>query len=149
MRRWLPVLCLLLAGCGSGSSPSAKTAPPKVFTVSGDVLVDLNLSAALARKGKPYVGQPCTAADDFNDISEGTQVVVADETGRTLALGELEAGRLDTTSGTTLLTADCGFGFSVPNVPDGHHFYKISVGRRGGQQYSRDQLDGSVHLTLK
>ena len=38
-------------------------------------------------------GEPCWGSSGYDDVSQGTQVVVSDESGKTLAATELGPGR--------------------------------------------------------
>jgi hypothetical protein len=110
------------------------------------VIVEPDVHALL--KKHVAVQDPCEAADGFDDIHAGTQVVIADETGATVALGDLNGGNLQGTEGDPVFTLDCGFDFIVPDIPVGHPFYKVSIGRRGTQEYTAAQLREPIELTL-
>ena len=110
---------------------------PDRHTVSGDIQVGTS-----AYDRQP--GDDCVASTGYDDIEAGAQVVVQDETGRTLASSGLESGQFD---GFT-----CVFDFTLKDVGKAA-FYRVSVGSesRGGLQYSYDDMvdtDWVVHLTL-
>jgi hypothetical protein len=68
----------------------------------------------------------------FADIRDGATVLVKDSAGRTIATGALIGGTA-TAKGTI-------FKFAVPSVPTSD-FYQVTIGSRGGQTYSRADLD--------
>lgn len=85
-------------------------------------------------------GERCTGQDGYDDIAAGAGVVVADDAGRTLALGRLAGGRL---SGSSFY---CVFRFRV-SVPAGLRFYGVTVSHRGTVKVAESDL-GSVALSL-
>ena len=89
-------------------------------------------------------GDSCSGSDGYDDITEGAQVVVSDQSGKTLGTGVLGAGTYDGDA--------CVFGLAVRELPKAS-FYKINVGReaRGQLNYSLHQMKAShwfVDLTL-
>lgn len=113
-------------------------------------------------------GGSCSGEGGYSDIDEGQQVVVKDAEGRTLAKGNLGAGRLvgfpeatsgndeDTDSDPDRSAADdldfsyCQFKFTVEDVPEAD-FYAVSVGRRGELTYSYAEMkkrDWKVSFSL-
>jgi hypothetical protein len=147
------VLAALAAiGCGGsgnssvGASPTASSA----LTVRGSVNVPVSLSGMLGLPEEQYFeGGPCVTDDGYDDLTEGTQVVVADDQGETLALGTLRAAVLRAGPEGGLSEAKCEFGFVVSGVSASEDFYTVSVGRRGGQKYSRGQVAQPLSLTLR
>lgn len=82
----------------------------------------------------------CTGTGGYDDIGEGTTVVVKDDTGKTLTTTSLGAG-----TGTD--TA-CTFSFDFP-VTEGSSDYVVTVSHRGDQHYSFTTLQNDgVSLTL-
>jgi hypothetical protein len=77
----------------------------------------------------------CTSLG-YRDIHAGTQVIVTDERGTTLALGALEDVR------------PCEWRFRIAAVPAGKPFYGVSVGNRGTIQFTEAELRSGVQLTL-
>jgi hypothetical protein len=147
VKAWLGVLILAaVTACGGGSAAKSTDAGSKKMAVIGEITV--KATAASVLKDGADIGTPCDAADGYEDIRAGTQVVVADEAGKTLALGSLDAGLLAGESGADVFTLRCSFPFEVLGVPAGHPFYRVSVGRRGGQQYTAADLQHSLHLEL-
>lgn len=144
------VLLIALAGLtacsgGSGSVTPAQSSPDTSGVV-GDVRVDASTASVLAKH--VAIGDPCTSGEGFEDLHQGTQVVIADESGRTIALGSLDAGTIAGRPGQQVFTLDCSFAFEVPDVPTGHPFYRVSVGRRGSQQFSAEEIQRRLHLVL-
>ncbi|WP_256793258.1 hypothetical protein [Terrabacter sp. Ter38] len=87
-------------------------------------------------------GDSCSGQGGYSDIHDGTQVVVEDETGKTLATSALGPGTFDGTS--------CVFSFSLAEVPKAA-YYRVEGAHRGVLQYSYQDMvsaNWSVHLTL-
>jgi hypothetical protein len=148
MRRLVAVVLLLvLAGCGGGSAAKpGGDAKAKTIAVIGDITVKSS-TASVVKPGAD-IGSPCDADSGYEDIRAGTQVVIADDGGKTLALGTLDDGTLGGQPGDEILELRCSFPFEVLGVPTGHPFYRVSVGRRGGQQYTAADLAQPIHLEL-
>jgi hypothetical protein len=111
----------------STTSPTATT-----FTVSGSMVLHDGFGAD---------GVPCSGDGGYSDIAEGTQVVISDESSKTLAVGVLKAGRRDS-------NGRCKFPFEVLRVPTGQSFYGIEVSHRGRLQYSESQIRQGLQLSL-
>lgn len=75
----------------------------------------------------------CAASGGYSDIAEGTQVIVKDRDGKTLAVGRLEQGERQT-------ALYCTFAFTVEGIKDAS-FYKVEISHRGEQNYSRTDLE--------
>lgn len=87
-------------------------------------------------------GDDCTADDGYDDIEQGAQVVVSDQAGETLGVGNLGAG--------TLRSARCVFGFDIDGVPAGRRFYAVHVGNsnRGEVQHTEQEIRDGVDLSI-
>lgn len=110
---------------------------PGSFTVTGEM-------ALIGDEGDSYSnvegGTTCTSLSGYDDIAAGTQVVISDASGDTVAVGQLREGKPT--------AAACAFSFKVNNVPAGSKFYKLEVGKRGGLQYTEKQLRDGVAVQL-
>ncbi len=124
-------------------------APSGWFDAVGSVTVPTGADAR-------YVGLPCDdfrgvddapIDGDFSDIGEGTQIVIEDQSGETIALGALEAGTLVDGGGDTLL---CSYPFTLTKVPE-TAFYSILVGdgSRGGVQFTQEQMQNGPAIALQ
>jgi hypothetical protein len=136
-RRGLKIGAYTVAGFALLAAAGLVLAGPEHHTITGDIQVATSsYNSAL--------GDECVTSGGYDDIEVGAQVVVQDETGRTLATGALEPGNYDGSS--------CVFDFTLEDIKKAA-FYRVSVGReaRGGLDYSYDDMvdaDWSVHLTL-
>lgn len=140
----LLVVALLLTACGGGGSPTpAKPKTPEPFAVEGTVTLDATGNGVLADTGRKGAG--CVGQNGYDDITEGTQVVIRDDKGKTVGVGDLDAGAMAT--GLYALNAHCDFLFSVPGVKTTADFLSVEVARRGPVQFKRADAD-SVGLTL-
>lgn len=81
----------------------------------------------------------CRGEGGFSDIGEGASITIRDGTGKVIAVGNL--GRSVEDGGA------CVFRFQVDNVPE-MDFYGIEISHRGVVNYSRDQVRGTVQITL-
>ncbi len=124
----------LVAACGTSTA-----ATPKNIDIHGTITV--------TREGvtKGSEGEPCRPDGGYSDIRPGTQVVVTDPAGKTIAVGALGTGANRTRSASYL--GDCEFPFRV-TAPAGHQFYGVEVSRRGRLQYPAERLSGPLELTL-
>lgn len=101
---------------------------------------DLSLSVA----SDLAVGATCDGSGGYSDIAGGTQVVLEDGSGSTLATTTLSDGAYDGTS--------CVFHFDLLNVPK-KAFYALRMGNasRGDQRYSYSDMVSrhwATHLDL-
>jgi hypothetical protein len=81
----------------------------------------------------------------YNDVGPGMAVVVRDNDGRVIGTSALDPG------GEAIENYACEWTAVVEDVPTGEDYYSISVGRRGEQVYTGDQLeerDWEINLTL-
>lgn len=148
----------LVAGCSTGNAQTPEATTTRVVTVTPAAT-----STTTAPDTKSVIGNvalysdsygvkyrtdgTCTGIGGFDDITEGAQVVIADGSDNTLAIGSLLKGITFPATGTT--KKSCAFAFNVPNVPMDQPFYKVSVTHRGAVTFTQDQMrDGGVDLSL-
>ena len=112
------VMAVALAGCGGGK-----------LTASGT----LGLTAVNAATDDCSSG-----TGGYDDIHEGTSVVVYDSTGKKVAIGSLGAGKAYGSDGL------CVFRFSVPDVPSGDGPYGVEVGSRGQVSFNESEASKIV-----
>lgn len=128
--------------------PDAEPAPEGAFMIAGTVLVS-GSSSNLAFGNSVA---ECRGKAGYEDLHEGAKVVVADSTGKTIAIGQLGTGKSETvggsSSGSVVRLVACRFPIEVRDVPDGGKFYRVTVTHRGAQEYTRDQLREPISLTL-
>ncbi len=131
----LAAALLLLPGCAS-DPPDVSAPSPSTLTVTGKLIVKGDYPAVQVD------GIMCGTGGGYTDIREGAQVVVTDESAKTIALGRLGKGAWANT------TAECIFFFTVTGVPTGLQFYGIEVSHRGRLQYTAAQLATPLALTI-
>jgi len=89
----------------------------------------------------------CWGSGGYSDLGEGTQVIVRDDSGKTVGIGSLDAGsvpeRFD--FGDTIVS--CGWSFTVEEVTSGAASYSVEVAHRGEIAFTEDEAE-SVALTL-
>lgn len=111
-----------LAG-GSKPAPVAAAKPADIL-LAGSLQVPFlgtDLFAPQAQDpsdtGTPGVGDICVTLGGYTDISQGAAVTIGDQTGKTVAVGALDPGAVETETGTQD-TAACVFTFeSLPVDP--------------------------------
>jgi hypothetical protein len=147
VKRLAPALAavLLLAGCGNGPSTSTVVGSPSAdsFRLSGTITVKADELAS-----ERTDGGDCYTSDGYDDIREGAQLTVKDETGTVIAIGLLDPGHVGEMNVAHTTALKCIFGFSADNVPEGKAFYIVEISHRGEMKYSRAQLSDSIALTL-
>jgi hypothetical protein len=137
---------LALTGCAAAAPhPTPK---PKL-SASGSISVPIDASALMTGATDNTEGSPCTSTAGYDDIAGGTQVVITDATGKTVAVGVHESGALKAGPDATAFDARCDFPFTVTGIPAGSKFYGVHIGNtnRGVQQERPDQLK-SIALTI-
>ncbi|GAB3424442.1 hypothetical protein [Flindersiella endophytica] len=134
---------MFAAGAGAAddhavtASPTVSASPtkPAAFTVSGTFTVEAATAAMTSADGGG-----CWTDDGYDDIDSGTQVVVRDRHGTTMAIGELGAAERD--------GSNCAFSFVVSEVPAGKGIYRIEVSHRGELEYTEEQIRTHLELEL-
>lgn len=102
------------------------------FTITGD--------QTLTGEGTGADGTPCRGTGGYEDINEGTPVVISGSGDKDLARGELRAGRTH--------NGDCVFPFAIRRVAKSEKAYGITVSHRGTLIFTRQELKQPVHLVL-
>lgn len=82
----------------------------------------------------------CTGKDGYDDIAQGTSVVVHDASGKVIATGQLGAGSIER-------GAFCVLPFRVPGVPE-QRFYGVEVSHRGVASYTAAQAKRPLEMAL-
>lgn len=141
-RRW-PAAALLvasLAGCGGGTGAKAAAGP------SAHLTGWVSLPGFSPTFGRAVEGQPCVAQSGYSDLTAGATVTVKDGDGHVIATGPLSQGVFSKdgnavydTVGHTENYGPCRETFAVA-APSTAKFYVLTVGHRGEQTYSRDDL---------
>jgi hypothetical protein len=94
------------------------------------------------------VQEDCTsAANDYPDVVQGTQVVVTNSAGTVIATGQLGAGQQQEFAGLGSFGATCNYPFTV-QVPGGLARYGITISHRGTIWFSAKQMQSGPGLTL-
>jgi len=134
----VPLLAILaLTGCSAATgqpTPKPTHAKPATFLATGSLtLIGGALEIANLDSG-------CQGSDHYSDLVPGAQVTIADASGKTVGVGELDAG--STTSD------GCALPFDVSNVPVGSKFYKVSVAHRDGVQFTAKEMRAGITLSI-
>lgn len=135
MNRATPITALLgaalfMSACSTGggepppspslASPEASPAETATQEPAADLVVfgGIGLGPGAIIPDYPEPGK-CAGHSQYADIKEGVQVSVLDSGGKVVALGELGPGQL--------MSGDCGWIFSISDVPAGGGFYSVKV----------------------
>ncbi|MFB9831814.1 hypothetical protein [Actinoallomurus acaciae] len=109
---------------------------PKPVTISGAFTIIDGVSG----------GKECQGDDGYDDIHAGTDVVVHDASGKTIATGRLEDGVGEQMVADVALR--CRFDFTVHDVPP-QKFHGIEVSHRGIVTFTSAQVAKEpIELTL-
>jgi hypothetical protein len=130
------VVALAAAGAGTWWL-TRKTAPreaPPTFVIRGGLTITEDHTGT-------DVGTQCRGIDGYADIDRGTQVIIGDADGTTIAVGRLDSGQVGG-------IGSCRFAFNIANVPEGEAFYAVRIGRRGDLRYSPAEAHQMLELTL-
>lgn len=84
-------------------------------------------------------GGECDGSSGYDDITPGAQVILSAD-GKTVGKGELEEAKYD--------DGYCVFPFEVTGVAGGSDFYSVEISHRGEMEYTQDELEEGVSLSL-
>ena len=139
----------LLSGCAFGS-----------FSVTGTMSVP-TWSSHLEEYGPEVVGDSCfwpEGEQSYPDIDFGSQVVLKDSTGKTIAVTNLGQGGLALgweaggsrvyQSSDTFMHDLCSYEFTFEGVQSGDQIFSIEIGSRGDVVYSKQELLDGPSLSL-
>jgi len=95
---------------------------------------------------EPVVGDLCRAGFGYQDIEQGAQVEVTDESGTTIGTGRVQSGEVRSSSGILL----CQFPILAHHLPLDAEFYGIHVGNvlRGETHYTLAQIQAGLDIRL-
>jgi hypothetical protein len=149
-KRYLVAFLLLIVGLfgltgwlarGQDTPGSPRQHSDRTLFVNGHITADPSTFTRSYYAAHPYNRDGCAPDTGYRDLP-GAEVTVADESGRTLAVANLDRG--------TFTDDLCSFAFTVTGVPAGRKFYQVTIGRRGTQTYTEAQLGaGPLDLTLR
>jgi hypothetical protein len=126
--KWPLVLAALVVLVGLGVAAFLLFRPGPTHTLTGNItVIDTG---------------DCTLSEGYDDIEAGLDVVVENDEGKTIGVGDLQEGEEK--------EYGCDFAFEVVNVEDSP-IYSVSVGNRGTTRYDAEDMEDSgwtVDLTL-
>jgi hypothetical protein len=142
-----PIIAVAAAAVGLGVAGAAavalKGSSTPHHTLTGTILL-LGQHRSLVMND----GDPCVGSGGYDDMREGTDVVVKDQSGKIIATSALETGKATNvdsagysgsySSGTA--SFNCEFNFTVKDLPD-EAFYGVEVSHRGMITHSRQDLE--------
>lgn len=131
----------LAAGACSSSHPAPTTAA--AATTPSTVVIQGTLTLGIASFINGDDSPICVGYTGYTDITAGAPIVIGDQSGTTIATGQLAAGHVQG-SGSGLR---CAFAFDIA-APAGKSFYTITISHRGTQTFSADQIKQAIMLTL-
>lgn len=154
------VLVVALVGCGGNeadsldsSSPDSSPSEPPLFLpdMFGEFHLEGSGGTEILYRGTGLDAEyldPCTGGGGYEDIRKGTQVVVRDGEGSTLATSKLGSGGI--TKDVGLNEYRCTFHFKVKDLEESE-FYAVEVSHRDEVTYTLEELkkaNWEVTLTL-
>lgn len=143
MRRIIAVTVLIpLAACGARQEPAAAPSKPAVFQVTGSI--SLGAGDFIWNASPPS----CAGDGGYGDMKVGTQAVVSDAAGATLALGSIVEAKPEVATDGSPGAEGCTLRFLILNVPAGQKFYGVEVSHRGRLQYTEAEARKDLSLTL-
>ncbi|WP_413232646.1 serine/threonine-protein kinase [Mycolicibacterium sp. 050158] len=110
--------------------------PKEPFTLAGT----LRLSPDVVKTSGLPGGYKCAGARDYGDVGPSAPVTVADESGKLLAKGAINASR----SGGD----GCALTFRVDDVPAGAHFYRVKVAQHPEVSYTETEAKAGVDFLM-
>jgi len=100
---------------------------------SGSATVTVHGTMTLTDSSGGVTGEtPCNGSGGYSDIADGAQVVISDDTGKTLTIVQL-------TGGVGFAGVSCVFDFTA-KVPAGKSYYGVTVTHRGTVKMSEAEL---------
>jgi hypothetical protein len=129
------VVVLLVSDRGPSDAAAANDpaeAAPDTFTASGE----LQLIGSVGGDKTDCYGE-----DGFDDLQTGTQVVIRDASGDTVAIGELGIGTIPQKFRMGSLTIACSWTFAVEDVPSGSTAYSVEVSHRGEVAFKESEAN--------
>jgi hypothetical protein len=131
------MLLLGLSACSSHKSATASattTTAEQQHSITGSVTL-IGSEDTFSGNGEYTVDNgACSGTNGYDDLTEGLQVTVTNETGTLIGTGNLDAGQVT--------DAGCSFAFVVHNLPVAK-FYRIEAGHRGQVSYSYDRMQAA------
>lgn len=155
-------LFTVLAACG-GSEGSAQVTPdapttsasaePEVFALSAELTI-VGSTDSVSRLYDDR--EACGGFGSYEDFREGSQVVIADASGKSLSLTDLGWGRVGPNSEAdpgiedtdAPVITECIIGIDVLDIPSGAGPYTLKIGDRDPYPFNEAEA-GSLRLTLK
>lgn len=134
------VVAGVLAGCGGEPPAEQEPEPAQPITVVGGVHMAVPDGWTV---GQPCIG-PMVDPAKYAEVKDGAQVVVADSSGKTVAVGALTVGNVEQKNGAG---KTCTLRFTIGNVPGGLGFYKVKVAGQESE-YAEDKVTAPLDITL-
>lgn len=143
----------LVSGCASGSMAELQ---PDTFDGTGTIAVPFERYATLMAAGLSPTADledlhpptACVPEDGYEDLTEGSQLLIKSSGGTILGTAELGAPRTRADEGYWGM---CAFGFSLNDIPvRGDDIYELSLGSgsRGAIVYTEEELHAGVDVSL-
>jgi hypothetical protein len=130
---------LTLTGCAGTSAASDTTVPP--FTITGTINI-----TGLTNSTGVEATRTCAGNGAFGELRDGTQVVVTDQAGTTIALGSVVGSHVNPADVVFDSPTKCTLNFRVDGVPAGKGFYGVEMAHRGRSQYTEAQARAPIAL---
>lgn len=139
--RWLipaAIAVAVIVAAGVAAGVVALRSNAGTFTASGSLTLT---DSSAVDPSIVMTGGVCQGGGGYDDLHQGTQVTVTDQTGAIVGVGQLAAG-------SAISSSSCQFLFTVAAVPAGRKFYGVAVSHRGSVQYTESQVRSGVELSI-
>lgn len=120
------------------------------FTLRGSISIASDFSG-----GINYDGTKCSGSGGYSDLTPGTAVTVANQTGQVIGTGALGTSRPVMTTVPVAISGlpnsvlgACILNFAVQNVPDGLSSYVLTISHRGARVVPAAEAHDGVKLTI-
>ena len=131
----LAVLVVILAIVVPVAVWAARSSGPKEFTITGTI--DVHDSV----KSSARLGFACEGSGGFSNIGPASPVLVKDETGTVIAVGEMTGSR-------SISSKLCELSFTADDVPAGRNYYLVEIARRGELTYTEEEAREPLSLSI-
>lgn len=147
-----PVRLLVAAtaiGAGLGTYFAINSGGPGSIHVRGTLRLGPLAAVDMVHPfGAAEDGDVCVSGDGYDDITAGAPVTIGAPSGPALAVGPLSGGaETDVGDSADAATGFCAFTFDVV-VPAGQDMYTVTIGHRGTQTFTPEQIAQGISLTL-
>lgn len=137
-------LTLIATGCSAAADDAPEV---EKQSLSGTFLVP---GTPPSSSTGAYKGGRCEGVDGYDDFTEGMQISLLDDAGKTLSVATFPMGKFrEDGSKMDKQKAGCIFDFTFDDfTPIESGYYTVDMGRRGDVKYAHDELVTPLELSI-